>query len=80
MQRIEEGDAELQDQGLGLNYTKALYRQFTDGTFSIEAPTALYQGILGPTLRVEVGDTLVVVFKVDRNMLPVRCECVTLIT
>jgi manganese oxidase len=51
---------------LGWTYRKAIYRQYTDGSFKTllaRPPDELYEGIVGPTIRAEVGDTVVVVFK-----------------
>ncbi|HEX6533760.1 MAG TPA: multicopper oxidase domain-containing protein [Gemmatimonadaceae bacterium] len=52
--------------GIGLRYKKALYREYTDATFSTlkpRPPEWQHLGLLGPVIRVQVGDTLVVVFK-----------------
>ena len=46
--------------------TKALYIQYTDATFStpVARPAAeQYMGLLGPTLRANVGDVIKVVFR-----------------
>lgn len=51
---------------LGSTYRKAVYREYTDGTFShLKARPAqdAYLGILGPILHAEVGDTIQVVFR-----------------
>jgi manganese oxidase len=51
---------------LGRVYKKAIYREYTDSTFSTprERPAAWrHLGILGPLLRASVGDTLRVVFR-----------------
>jgi hypothetical protein len=51
---------------IGTTYRKALYREYTDATFSKlkpRAPDWEHLGILGPFLRAEVGDTISVVFK-----------------
>jgi manganese oxidase len=51
---------------VGHIYRKAVYREYTDGTFATRKPRAPqdeYLGLLGPVLRVEVGDTIKVVFK-----------------
>ena len=51
---------------LGWSYHKAIYREYTDGTFQHlkpRAPEDAYLGILGPVIHAEVGDTVVVVFK-----------------
>ena len=45
---------------------KAIYREYTDATFSKlkpRAPENAYLGLVGPILRGEVGDTIKVVFK-----------------
>ncbi len=51
---------------IGAVYRKAIYREYTDQTFSKlkpRAPEWEHTGILGPILRAEVGDTIRVVFK-----------------
>lgn len=51
---------------IGHIYRKALYREYTDGTFATRKPRLPqdeYLGLLGPILRAEVGDTIKVVFK-----------------
>jgi len=51
---------------LGWSYHKLLYREYTDATFRALAPLATdhrYLGFLGPLMRAEVGDTIVVVLK-----------------
>jgi manganese oxidase len=51
---------------IGRVYTKTVYREYTDATFSVKkARTAKdeHLGLLGPTLRAEVGQTIRVVFK-----------------
>ncbi|HEU0304375.1 MAG TPA: multicopper oxidase domain-containing protein [Gaiellaceae bacterium] len=53
-------------QRIGSTYLKSLYREYTDGSFTtLEPVPAAWQhlGTLGPLLRGEVGDTIVVVFK-----------------
>ena len=50
----------------GAIYRKAIYREYTDATFTTRKPRAPqdeYLGLLGPILRAEVGDTIKVVFK-----------------
>jgi FtsP/CotA-like multicopper oxidase with cupredoxin domain len=45
---------------------KAIYREYTDSTFTTQKPrppALQYLGILGPLLRAEVGDTIRVVFR-----------------
>ncbi len=65
-----EGTAEAYTQPgpnrIGRVYRKALYREYTDGTFATRKPRLPqdeYLGLLGPILRAEVGETIKVVFK-----------------
>ncbi|HEV3481970.1 MAG TPA: multicopper oxidase domain-containing protein [Candidatus Acidoferrales bacterium] len=51
---------------IGSVYKKAIYREYTDASFStlkVRPPDEQYLGILGPILHAEVGDTIKVVFK-----------------
>jgi manganese oxidase len=51
---------------IGSVYRKALYREYTDESFTKlkpRAPEWEHLGMLGPVLRAEVGDTIRVVFK-----------------
>lgn len=51
---------------IGSAYVKALYREYTDGTFTTLKPVPRewqHLGTLGPVLRGSVGDTIQVVFK-----------------
>ncbi len=51
---------------IGSVYKKAVYREYTDASFStlkVRPPDEQYLGILGPILHAEVGDTIKVVFK-----------------
>jgi hephaestin len=51
---------------LGRIYKKAVYREYTDATFStLKARLAQWEhlGIIGPLLRAEVGDTIEVLFR-----------------
>jgi manganese oxidase len=51
---------------IGSTYRKAIYREYTDETFTALKPRAAeweHLGLLGPILRAEVGDTIKVVFK-----------------
>ena len=51
---------------IGRVYRKAVYREYTDATFTtlkMRGPEDQYLGILGPVLRGEVGDTIKVVFR-----------------
>ena len=65
-----EGTAEAYTQPgphrIGRVYRKAIYREYTDGTFTTRKPRLPqdeYLGLLGPILRAEVGETIKVVFK-----------------
>src|SRR5450755_1770738 len=51
---------------LGWSYHKAIYREYTDSSFTrLKARKAsdAYLGIMGPVIHAEVGDTVIVVFK-----------------
>lgn len=51
---------------LGWSYHKLLYREYTDASFRALAPVPpdrRYLGFLGPLMRAEVGDTIVVVLR-----------------
>lgn len=51
---------------IGRVYLKAVYREYTDASFTTLKPRAagwVHLGLLGPVIRAEVGDTLKVVFK-----------------
>lgn len=63
---IAKGFAETGPNHIGRVYKKAVYREYTDATFSTlkpRPPEEQYLGILGPILHAEVGDTIKVVFK-----------------
>lgn len=47
---------------MGSKYTKAVFRPYTDATFTRRAPHDAHLGILGPTIRAEPGDKIVVHF------------------
>ena len=56
----------LQPKQFGWSYRKAIYREYTDGTFShlmARPPSEAYLGLMGPIIHAEVGDTIVIVFK-----------------
>lgn len=51
---------------VGSTYRKAIYREYTDSTFTTMKPVSpewAHKGIMGPILRAEVGDTIRVVFR-----------------
>ena len=49
-------------QRIGTKYVKVRYLQYTDATFTTRIPSDPRVGIMGPVLRAEVGDTIVVTF------------------
>jgi FtsP/CotA-like multicopper oxidase with cupredoxin domain len=58
---------------LGWSYHKAVYREYTDGTFTTLLPIPQgerYRGLVGPSIHAEVGDTVIIVFR-NRTNLPV---------
>lgn len=55
------------DHTIGREYYKVLYREYTDDSFSIEKDHPEYLGFLGPIIKGEVGDTIVVHFKNSAN-------------
>jgi manganese oxidase len=58
--------AERNAHGLGRVYRKAIYREYTDATFTTLKPRPVqdaYLGIVGPIIHAEVGDTIKVVFR-----------------
>ncbi|XP_075404832.1 ferroxidase HEPHL1 [Tenrec ecaudatus] len=48
---------------IGGIYKKAIYRHYTDGTYSTEIPKPSWLGFLGPILRAEVDDVIVIHLK-----------------
>jgi manganese oxidase len=61
MMYVEQGKNRI-----GKTYRKAVYREYTDATFTtLKKRTAEWEhlGLLGPVLRAEVGDTIQVFFK-----------------
>ena len=63
---IAKGFVETSANHIGRVYKKAVYHEYTDATFTTIKPRAAqdaYEGILGPILHAEVGDTIKVVFK-----------------
>jgi FtsP/CotA-like multicopper oxidase with cupredoxin domain len=58
---------------IGRKYLKAVYREYTDASFTPVKPRSAdeqYLGILGPIIHAEVGDTITVVF-CNHTRLPV---------
>jgi hypothetical protein len=50
-------------------WSKTRYIEYTDATFSVSKPQASWLGILGPVIRAEVGDTIIVDF-LNRSRMP----------
>lgn len=48
---------------IGSVYKKAMFRQYTDASYSKLVPRPTWLGFLGPTLRAEVDDVLVIHLK-----------------
>ena len=48
---------------IGRIYDKVLYREYEDTSFSKEKPHPKYLGFLGPILKGEIGDTILVHFR-----------------
>ncbi|XP_063078757.1 ferroxidase HEPHL1-like [Engraulis encrasicolus] len=48
---------------IGSRYKKAVFRQYTDASFKTPAPNVTHLGIMGPILRMQVGEQVSVVFK-----------------
>ncbi len=44
--------------GVGRVYKKAVYREYTDDSFTVKKERPAYLGTLGPIIRAEVGDTI----------------------
>jgi FtsP/CotA-like multicopper oxidase with cupredoxin domain len=63
---VAKGFTETSANHIGRVYKKAVYREYTDATFTTlkpRAPQDAYLGIVGPILYAQVGDTIKVVFK-----------------
>ncbi|HEU5403055.1 MAG TPA: multicopper oxidase domain-containing protein [Terriglobales bacterium] len=63
---LQKGFTESGPHQIGSVYKKAIYREYTDDTFTVlkkRSSEDAYLGMLGPVLRAEVGDTIKVVFK-----------------
>ncbi|KAK7172295.1 hypothetical protein R3I93_004573 [Phoxinus phoxinus] len=55
---------------IGAEYKKVVFREYTDGTFTMKKPMhpdEEHLGIMGPILRAEVGEMMQVVFKNKAN-------------
>lgn len=48
---------------IGSVYKKAMFRQFTDASYSRQSPRPAWLGFLGPIVRAEVGEVIVVHLK-----------------
>ncbi|KAG8184023.1 hypothetical protein JTE90_011521 [Oedothorax gibbosus] len=54
---------------LGKVYKKAIFREFTDATYTVMKAREPWQGILGPTIQGEVGDLAIIHFFNNASML-----------
>lgn len=71
-----EKEAPYVSQGAGKRFRKALFREYADASFDSPKPRGereKHLGVLGPPLRAEVGDTLVVVLR-NNAPFPVSLE------
>ena len=72
MEEISTGTPGPEKEGSSLlTFRKAVYREYTDATFSTlkpHSPEWEHLGILGPLIRAEVGDVIKVVFKNNTNI------------
>jgi FtsP/CotA-like multicopper oxidase with cupredoxin domain len=69
--RAEEVFVVEKDERIGRKYYKAVYREYTDASFTALKPRGADEeslGILGPVIRAEVGDRITVVFRNDTPM------------
>jgi len=63
---VARGFIESGPHQIGRINKKAIYREYTDATFSIlkqRPPEEQYLGILGPLIHAEVGDTIKIIFR-----------------
>jgi len=68
---VENAEDEAPGVGNHRIYHKAIYREYTDGTFKtlkIRPQQWEHLGILGPLIRAEVGDTIRVVFRNNTHL------------
>ncbi len=56
------GGAIPQPYGVKLRWNKSRFIEYTDGSFTVRKPQPEWLGILGPVIRAEVGDEIVVEF------------------
>lgn len=59
----------VKEQVIGTKWKKTRYVEYTDSSFSKRKPQPAWLGILGPVIRAEVGDTVVVHF-LNRSSTP----------
>lgn len=58
--RADAGD--YNDFSIGTKWHKAVYREYTDASFTERTAQPAWQGIQGPTIRAEVGDMVEILF------------------
>ncbi|XP_052100865.1 hephaestin-like [Mytilus californianus] len=60
---VSPTESDLREQNIEQHvYNKIIYKEYTDRYFNITKDSQEYLGFLGPILRVEVGDELIVIF------------------
>ncbi|XP_060935114.1 coagulation factor VIII [Limanda limanda] len=61
---MEDGDSERGKSGdIPQKYIKAVYREYTNGKYTVPKPRAAWTGIQGPVIVAQAGDRVVVHFK-----------------
>ena len=60
---------------IGKVYKKAIYREFTNSTFTEQKPHDEKMGILGPVLRGQRGDVIQIYFKVVYKSVTISQGC-----
>ncbi|KAJ6663217.1 hypothetical protein lerEdw1_010353 [Lerista edwardsae] len=48
---------------IGSIYKKSVYKEYTDATYTSEVPKPAWLGFLGPIIRAEIGDTIIIQLK-----------------
>ncbi|XP_022069387.2 coagulation factor VIII [Acanthochromis polyacanthus] len=56
-------DQRWRSKGIRQKYIKAVYREYTDSTYSVPVPRPAWTGIQGPVIVAQAGDRVVVHFK-----------------
>ncbi|XP_071171611.1 hephaestin-like isoform X2 [Mytilus edulis] len=59
---VSSTERDLKEQNIEHVYNKIIYKEYTDRYFNTTRDSPDYLGFIGPILRVEVGDELIVIF------------------